>query len=382
MPATVAPVRNRSDMREFIRLPFELYRDDPLWIPPLIHQERSQFDSSVNPAFRYCRAQFFLARRDGVAVGRVAAIINSRYLEKTGRKCGRFGWFECEKDLDTAGMLLDEAEKWLADNGMTEVSGPMGFTDNDMTGFLVEGFDELPTIAGSYNPPWYNEFIESRGYSKEVDYVEFKITVPEEMPEKVRRITELIRKRSSIRVFNESSTRALSKKWGRQVFEVLNDSYRDLYGTTLLDDREIAYYIKTYLGQVDPEFIKLAADGDKLVGFIIAMPNLSRAFQKARGRLFPFGFIHILREMKKSRVLDFYLAGIRPEYQGKGIDALMAYEMGRSALARGMEFAESNHELEDNRKIQAMWKMYDKRLHRRVRVYNRSLPSGESLSGG
>lgn len=373
MSANVIPVRSRRDMDRFIKFPFTLYRDDPLWVPPLISQERAQFDPDRNPAYRYCDAAFFLVRRDGRTVGRVAALVNRRYLEKTGRQCGRFGWFECVEDSEAAGMLMDAAEEWLADRGMTEISGPMGFTDNDMTGFLVEGFEELPTIAGSYNPPWYNDLMTSRGYAKEVDYVEYRIKVPEEIPEKMQRLVKLIRQRSSVRVFSEKSTRVLSKKWGHQLFEVLNESYRDLYGTTTLDEREIDYYIKSYLGQVDPEFIKLAVDGDRMVGFIIAMPNLSRAFQKARGRLLPFGFLHILREMKRSRVLDFYLAGIRPGYQGKGIDALMGYEMGRSALSRGMEYAESNHELEGNKKIQALWKMYDKRLHRRSRVYNRPL---------
>ncbi|MFO8184520.1 MAG: hypothetical protein R6U39_10135, partial [Candidatus Aegiribacteria sp.] len=371
MSANVIPVRSRRDMDRFIKFPFSLYSDDPLWVPPLISHERAQFDPDRNPAYRYCDSRFFLLQRDGRTVGRVAALVNRRYLEKTGRQCGRFGWFECIEDREAAGMLMDAAENWLADRGMTELSGPMGFTDNDMTGFLVEGFEELPTIAGSYNPPWYNDFMTSRGYAKEVDYVEYRIKVPEEIPEKMQRLVKLISQRSSVRVFSEKSTRVLSRKWGHQLFEVLNESYRDLYGTTTLDEREIDYYIKSYLGQVDPEFIKLAVDGDRMVGFIIAMPNLSRAFQKARGRLFPFGFIHILREMKKSRVLDFYLAGIRPGYQGKGIDALMGYEMGRSALSRGMEYAESNHELEDNKKIQALWKMYDKRLHRRSRVYNR-----------
>ncbi len=370
MHAVVKPVGTKREMRQFIMLPYMLYRDDPLWIPPLISQEKSQFDPKKNPAYRYCDTRFFLAWRDGRPVGRIAAIINERYTEKLGRNCGRFGWFECEDDLETANALFSNAENWLYVKGMTEISGPMGFTDNDMTGFLVEGFNELPTISGSYNPPWYNELVTSRGYVKEVDYVEFKITVPEALPEKVERLTALIKKRTSVKVFNEKSTKALAKKWGHQLFDVLNESYKELYGTTLLDEAEINYYIKAYLGQVDPEFIKLAADGDRLVGFIIAMPNLSKAFQKAKGRLFPFGFIHILREMKTSKILDFYLAGILPEYQGKGLDALLTYEMGISALKRKMEFAESNHELEENKKIQAMWKLYEKRLHRRIRVYH------------
>ncbi len=373
MSAVIKPVKTKSELKQFIMLPYRLYSDDPLWIPPLISQEKAQFDPEKNPSYRYCDTEFFLAWRDGRPVGRIAVIINRRYLDKLGKDCGRFGWFECEDNLETANALLEAAENWLAEKGMTEISGPMGFTDNDMTGFLVEGFDELPTIAGSYNPPWYNDLVTSRGYVKEVDYVEYKITVPETLPEKVERLTALIKKRSTVNVFNENTTKNLSKKWGHQIFDVLNESYKELYGTTLLDEKEIDYYINAYLGQVDPEFIKLAVDGDRLVGFIIAMPNLSKAFQKAKGRLFPFGFIHILRAMKKSKILDFYLAGILPAYQGKGVDALMTYEIGKSVFKRKMEFAESNHELEDNKKIQAMWKLYEKRLHRRVRVYHRTL---------
>lgn len=373
MTTVIEQVKTKSELNDFIMLPYELYRDDPLWIPPLISQEKAQFNPDKNPAYRYCDTSFFLALRGGRTVGRIAAIVNRRYIEKLEQDCGRFGWFECENNLETANALFSTAENWLAKKGMTAISGPMGFTDNDMTGFLIEGFDELPTIAGSYNPQWYNDIITSRGYDKEVDYVEYKITVPKAFPEKVERLTTLIKKRSRVKVFNEKSKKNLSKRWGHQIFDVLNESYEKLYGTTLLDEKEIDYYIKTYLGQVDPEFIKLAVDGDRLVGFIIAMPNLSRSFQKAKGRLFPFGFIHILREMKNSRTLDFYLAGILPAYQGQGVDALLAYEMGVSSFKRKMEFAESNHELEDNKKIQAMWKFYEKRLHRRIRVYQRTL---------
>jgi len=362
-----------GNMRDFVKLPAVLYRGDPNWIPQLLSHEKAQFNPRKNPSFDYCDARFFLAVRDGRAVGRVAAIINRKLVEKLGTKVGRFGWFECENDRETAASMIGAAEAWLRTMGMTEVAGPMGFTDNDQTGFLVEGFQELPPIAGSYNPPWYNDFITSLGYAKQVDYVEYRITVPPAMPEKMERLVELVKKRTTVRVFHETTTKALAAKWGHQVFDVLNEAYAELFGTTLLGEREIEYYIHNYLGQVDPEFIKLAADGDRLVGFVIAMPNLSRGFQKAKGRLLPFGFIHILKDMKKSRVLDFYLAGVRPEYQGKGVDALMSWEMGVSALARGIEYAESNHELEDNLKIQALWKLYDKRLHRRARVYSRKL---------
>ncbi len=372
-PLLVSPVESDGDLRRFVRLPYRLYRGDPLWVPQLLSQETRQFRPADNPAFETCRARLFLASRGGTTVGRIAAIVSDGFMERWGRTCGRFGWFECGEDPEAASALLRAAEEWARGEGMTEMSGPLGFSDNDPTGLLVEGYGELPTIAGSYNPPRYCGYVESAGYSKEVDYVEYLITVPAEMPERIMRVADLTRRRTGIRVFTEKSRSVLARRWGHSLFDVLNESYRDLYGTSLLSRRQIDYYIDTYLGHVDPGFIILAADGDRLVGFIIAMPNLSRAFQKARGRLLPLGFLHILRAMRRSRVLDFYLAGILPEYRNRGVDVLMSVEMGRNAIRRGMTHAESNHELEDNTLIQSMWKLYDRRLHRRARVYNRKL---------
>jgi GNAT superfamily N-acetyltransferase len=378
----VRRVASKKDLRSFVDFPYRLYSDDPNWIPQLRMHELEQFDPDRNPAFDSCEAQFYLAERNGQVVGRVAAIINWLLIDKENKRIGRFGWFECEQDREAASALIRTAEGWLREEGMTEIAGPLGFSDNDPTGFLVEGFDELPPIAGSYSPPWYNDLITSLGYSKEVDYVEYRITVPDAIPEKVTRMVKLLERRTPVRVFSEKNRKVLAKHWGPKLFETLNRSFAELYGTTPLSERQISYYIDTYLGQVDPEFIKIAVDGEKVVGFVIAMPSLSRAFQKAKGRLFPFGVFHILLGMKKTRILDFYLAGILPEYQGTGIDALLAYEMARSALKRKMEYAESNRELESNTKVQALWKLYDKRLHRRTRVYSRKLIGHDGFPDG
>lgn len=370
---TLKPVLSRKDLKTFVKLPFQIYRNNSKWVPELISQEMIQFNSEKNPVFEKCRAKFFVVWRNSKPAGRIAAIVSESYIERWNRKCGRFGWFESENDPEVASMLFKAAENWLVEQGMEEISGPLGFTDNDQTGFLVEGFDELPSLAGSYNHPYYNDFITSSGYKKEVDYVEYRITVPEKIPDRVVRLADLVKKRSSVRILENVSRKNLAKKWGKEVFNVINESYSELYGTTPLTEKQIQFYIDSYLGHVDPDFIKLAVDKDQLVGFVIAMPNLSSAFQKANGRLFPFGFFHILRQMKTSRVLDFYLAGILSEYQNTGVDLLLMYEMGKTALSRGMLFAESNREMEENKKIQAMWKFYDKRLHRRTRVYNKKL---------
>ena len=371
----VQPVRSRRDLRAFVRLPFRLYRDDPLWIPPLISHEMDQFTPRKNPSFDRCRATLFLAWRGerSLPVGRIAAIVSEAYIERWKKSCGRFGWFECVNDPAVAAALFEAAGRWLAKEGMTEVSGPLGFCDNDPTGFLVEGFDQLPTIAGSYNPPYYNDFVLSSGYEKELDYVEYRITVPSGIPERISRVAEEVSKRRNIRVFSAGSRRELKRRWGKKAFELLNEAYVDLYGTTPLTDRQIAFYIDNYLGNVDPEFIKLATCEGRLVGLVIAMPNLSRAFQRARGRLFPFGFLHLLRGMRGSRVLDFYLAGVLPEFQNRGVDLLLGLEMARSCIRRGFEFAESNREMEANVRIQAQWKAYDRRQHKRTRVYTRKL---------
>ena len=363
----------RKSLREFVMLPFELYRDDPNWIPPLISHEIAQFLPSKNPAYEQSRAQLFLARREGRPVGRVVAIVSDAYIERWNKKCGRFGWFECVEDAEVAGVLFEAAAVWLREQGMDEVSGPLGFCDNDPTGFLVEGFDQLPTIAGSYNPDYYNDFVLEQGYSRELDYVEYRITVPESIPEKIQRLAEAVKQRRNISVFHERSRGALKRKWGRKVFELINAAYVDLYGTTPLSEKQIDFYIDNYLGNVDPEFIKLAICDDRLIGVVIAMPNLSRAFQKARGRLFPLGFLHLLRGLKKSRVLDFYLAGVHPEFQNRGVDLLLGYEVAKSCIERGIRYAESNREMEANVKIQAQWKPYDRNLHKRTRVYNRQL---------
>jgi len=372
MGVSIEEIRPERGMNGFISVPFRIYGRDSRWVPQLVAAEKVFFNPGKNPAFDHCESRFFVARRNGVPCGRVAGVISREYNMKNNTSTGRFGWFEADAP-DAAEALLDRVERWLSEQGMTRVVGPMGFSDNDATGFLIEGHDEEPTIVGSWSPPWYADFIESRGYVKDVDYLEYRITVPDRIPEKVQRMAELVQRRTSVRVFSESNRKRLAKKWAPQVFGVLNESYKNLYGTTLLSQDEINFYIESYLGHVEPEFVKIAVDGEKVVGFIIAMPGLTEAFRKARGKLFPFGFIHILRAMKKSRVLDFYLAGVLPEYQGKGIDLLMSFEMGKSALARGMTHAESNRELETNTLIQAQWKFYDKRMHRRSRVYWKSL---------
>lgn len=372
MGVSVTEVKPGRGMDGFISVPFRIYGTGSRWVPQLVSQEKVFFNPLKNPSFENCETRFFVANRNGVPCGRIAGVISREYNAKNDSATGRFGWFEADAP-DAAALLFDAAEGWLASRGMNRIVGPMGFSDNDATGFLVEGHDEEPTIVGSWSPPWYGSFVEERGYVKDVDYLEYRITVPDEIPEKVRRMAELIQRRTNVRVFSEKSRRLLAEKWAPQVFQVLNESYKDLYGTTLLSQAEIDFYIRSYLGHVDPEFVKIAVDGQRVVGFIIAMPSLTAAFRKARGRLLPFGFIHILRAMKNSRILDFFLAGILPEYQGKGIDLLMSYEMGKSALARGMTHAESNRELETNTRIQAQWKFYEKRLHRRSRVYWKSL---------
>ncbi len=374
---SIQPVRSAKDLEAFVGLPYRLYRDDPNFVPQLRTPELEQFDPEKNPAYDSCEAQLFIALQGKKVIGRVAAIISQGLIEKEQKQIGRFGWFECEDDREVATSLIRAAEGWLAERGITEVVGPAGFSDVDPAGFLIEGFDELPTISGSYNPPWYNDLIIDLGYEKDVDYIEYRIVLVDPLPERIVRMAAVLKKRSHVRVVTEKSRKTLAKKWGRKVFNTLNESYEELHGTTSLSDRQIEYYIKLYLGHVDPEFVKIAVDGDRVVGFLIAMPSLSRAFQKAQGRLFPFGYLHLLLALRKSKVLDFYLAGVLPEYQGKGVDLLMSYEMGASAVARGMEFGESNRELETNTKVQALWKFHEKRLHRRSRVYRRRLVAGE-----
>jgi len=374
MPVTLRRIESRRDLKAFVDFPLELYRDNPCYVPALVFDELNTLDPARNPAFDFCEAAYFLAEREGRVVGRIAGILNRRYVEKWGNKYARFGWMDFIEDFEVAGALLRAVEDWARTKGMEGLHGPLGFTDLDREGLLVEGFDKMATMATNYNHPYYGEFLERLGYAKDTDWVEYLIKAPEEIPEKVRRVNEIVVKRSGVRIYEWKKRKDLVARFGEQLFELLDEAYAKLYGTTPLSERQVQAYIKQYLGFVDPRFTKVLVDKEeRLAGFAIAMPSLSVALRKGRGRLLPFGWYHLLRALGKPGLLDLYLVAVKPEYQARGVVAPLIASVMESALKAGVRYAESNPELEDNIAVQGLWKGSDRVRHKRRRVYLKRL---------
>jgi hypothetical protein len=374
MSVEIRRVETKRQLKSFIRFPYSIYKGDPCWVPPLDMDDMTTLSRDKNPAFEYCEAEYWMAYRDGRAVGRVAGIINHRYIEKWGKKRARFGWIDFVEDIEVAAALLKAVEDWARSKGLEAICGPLGFTDLDREGMLIEGFDRLGTYATNYNKPYYPRLLERLGYAKDVDWLEFRIRTPKEIPEKVRRVQELISKRAGVRIYEWKSKKQVEKMFGGQIFSLIDEAYEHLYGTVPLTERQVQYYIKTYLGFVDPRFTKVLVDeSDRLVGFGITMPSLSEAVRKARGRLFPLGWLYILSALRKPKVIDMYLVAVKRELQARGAIALIMNAINDSAIKAGVEFSETNVELETNIEVQGLWKDYDKEQHKRRRAYIKAL---------
>ena len=372
MSIRIREVQNRKDLRRFINFPFTLYRNNKYWIPPLLLDEWNTLDPKKNPAFEHCRVKYLLAESNGTAVGRIAGIINDKYIEKWGQKHCRFGWFDFIDDVEVSGALLKAVESWAHENEMTAVHGPLGFTDMDREGMLIHGFDELGTLVTLYNHPYYPQHMDSLGYAKDIDWVEYEVTTPQEIPEKVMRLQKLVLQRSKLRVVE--SKKKYMRRYAKKMFDLINDTYKDLYGFVTLSDKQIQVYIDQYFGFIHPDYVRFIVDTeDNLIAFGIAMPSLSRALQRSKGRLFPVGFIHLLLALKFPKYIDLLLVAVRPDYQARGITAILMNEITKNAMHNGVISAETNVELETNTQVQALWKHYNARQHKRRRCYIKTL---------
>ncbi|HNS17165.1 MAG TPA: GNAT family N-acetyltransferase [Bacteroidales bacterium] len=369
---TIRQVQSESDRRTFVKFPFQLYRNNPFWVPPLIADEIRTLQKEHNPAFEFCDAAFWLAMRDGQCVGRLGALIHHLHNEKTGEDAGRFTRAEFIDDREVTDLLFHTAEKWLKDKGMNKVYGPLGFTNLDMQGMLVEGFDHLPSVASVYHLPYYQEHLERLGYRKHIDWVEFRLRVVE-TPEKARRLAEVIKTRQNLTVQSLRSKKDMLRA-GLQIFDVLNVAFAELFSVVPLNDKMKRYYINKYLNVLNPRFIKIILDKDKnMLGFIISVPSLSEAMQKANGKLFPFGFLHLRKAFKNPEVADLFLTAIDPKYQKMGLSALLINELQAILLENGVKYAETTGILETNHDAIQHWKNYDHIQHKRKRCYIKPL---------
>jgi GNAT superfamily N-acetyltransferase len=373
MSIELKTVRSAADRRVYAKLPYRLFGKEPFWVPPLISVELKVLDPKKNPSLGLCRYESWIALKDGTPAGRITALVNPRLNEAKGEHEANFHMFDFIDDPEVSSALLGRAEAWAKEQGMDALTGPLGFHHLDHLGFLAEGFEELPTIAGPWNPPYYIEHLHRLGYEKKSGYIEFRISVPREIPEKLHRLNELIKKRSSLTLVDVKSRKELTP-YAHEIFRVLNEAYRPLAGVADITPEEIEVLVKQYFSFLLPEFVKIVKnEADELVGFGVAMPSMSRAFQRARGRLLPFGFIHMLRALKKEETLDLLLVGVLPEYQSRGIPALLIYEILKTSMGRGIKWAETTAELEDNFKVQELWKMFERRQHKARRIYRKAL---------
>jgi GNAT superfamily N-acetyltransferase len=373
MEVQLKEVTTLRGLKQFVSFQYVLYRDNAYWVPPLRSDEFLSLRKDKNPAFDFCEAKYWLALKNGRIAGRIAGIINKKYNEKWNTKAARFGWFDFIDDTEVSSTLLQAVEKWAAMNGMNCVHGPLGFTDMDGEGALIEGFEEVSTFGALYNYPYYPEHIEKSGFVKDVDWIEYTVEMHTGIPEKIQRIAEIALMRNNLKILKVKKAKELLP-YAKEIFYVLNDAYKDLYGFVELSERQIDMYVKQYFSFILPQYVPVVLDSEnKVVAFGIAMPSLSRAFQKCGGRLFPFGFIHVLRALKNNRNVDLYLTAVRPDAQNKGVNAILMHEMNKAFLKYKIEKVETNRELEGNTKVQAQWKFFDARQHKRRRCYKKEL---------
>ncbi len=376
MAITVKPIpATKKAITEYVKFGIDLYEGNEYFVPPMIFDDVHTLLPSKNPAFDYCKAQCFMAYRDGRPVGRITGIINRQLNEKTGEAVARFGFVDFIDDEEVTDALFKAVEGWARSKGMTRIIGPMGFSDMDREGMLVEGFDEMGTMATIYNYDYYPRHMERLGYVKDTDWVEYRITIPDKVPDKMTRIAEIVMKKYDLRILKYTSGKKIKNDYGRALFELINEAYADLYGYSTLSEKQIEYYIDMYLSILRLEYVSVVVDkDDKLVGVGITIPSLAAAFRKAKGKILPMGWWHILRAMKgHNDVVDLLLIAVRPEYQSKGVNSLFFYDLLNLYIKNGVKFAETNLELEDNKNVQSQWEYFERRQHRRRRAYTKPL---------
>ena len=376
----IKKVANKEDLKSFIEFYYDLYAGNPYAVPNLYTDEWNTFSKDKNPAFEFCEAEYFIALKDNKIVGRVAAIINHKANQKWERKDVRFGWIDFIDDIEVSKELLEAVADYGRSKGMETIAGPLGFTDMDAEGMLTMGFDQLGTIATNYNYDYYPKHVEAiGGWEKDIDYVEYKISVPDSIPEKLVKLSEMIQKRYNLHIKKLTKKEIFEGGYGRKIFKLINNTYKDLYGFSELTERQIDQYIDQYFSYANLDFITVIEDGNKnnqIAGMGITIPSLSRALQKCKkGRLFPFGWWHLLKVIKftKTEGVDLLLLGFLPEYRSKGANALLFYDLIPRYIKYGIKWGESQVEMETNSGVQSQWEMFDSVNHKRRRCYRKNL---------
>ncbi len=370
---TVKEANTKALLKEYVKFPFSLYKNHPYWVPPLIQEELDTFDTTKNPAFETAEATFYLAYKDDCIVGRIAAIINWDEVNKQGKRKVRFGWWDVIDDIDVTKALLEKVYELGNKNNLEYVEGPMGFSNLDKVGVLTEGFDEMGSMITWYNYPYYKEHLEQLGYVKEKEHIESKFPFSNVKPEFFFKIQDIVKKRYQLTPLNFTKTADIMP-YVDKMFDLFNNSYADLSSFVAITNTQRDYFKKKYISFINPEYIKFIVDkDDNMVAFSICMPSFSEALQKAKGKLFPFGFYHLLKAKKESKEVLFYLIGVDPHYQSKGVTAIIFNECYNTFVEKGIKHCIRTPELEDNLAVQNLWKHFDPVIFRRRRTYRKEL---------
>lgn len=378
MSVTIKEVKTKKDLSDFIEFNYQLYKDDKYSVPDLKMDLEKTFDKNKNAGAEFSDIQLYLAYKDGKLAGRVAAIINHRANETWNVKNVRFGWIDFIDDIEVTKALLDKVEKFGRDHGMTQIQGPLGITDMDNEGMLIDGFDEIGTFGSLYNYPYYPQHLEQLGYVKETDWHELKMDVPSEVPERYTRTVDLVMKRSHVHVKKLNGKKDIFQNgYGQKIFDLVNESYAPLFGYSKMTQRQIDQLIKEYLPMLDLRMISLVETDDthELVGCGISMPSIVRAMQKSGGKLFPFGWFHLIKSLfiKHEENVELLLIAVRPDYQAKGITSLIFNDLTQVYINMGFKWAETNIILEDNLKNLTQWSAFNPRVHKRRRCFKKEL---------
>ena len=375
----IEKVTNRKGLLKFIQFRYDLYKDDPNDVPYLFFDEVNNLDKRKNASFEQCEADYFIAYKDGKAVGRVAAIINFDANKRWDKKVVRYGWFDFIDDIEVSTALLKTVEDWGRERGMTKMTGPMGFADTDREGMLIEGFEEYGTMYASYNYPYYPKHMEQLGFQKDNDYVQCRVKVPEKVPEKFAKLAQMVEKRYNLHVHKLTRNELMKQGYGRKVFKMLNTTYNNLYGFAPLTDNKVDQLVEQYIRIADMNLISVIMDGnenDMMVGFGITFPSLTYAMRKSRnGRLLPLTWWRLLDAIKwhHADTVDMLLIGVLPEYRSKGANALIFNDLIRQYQAYGFKWAEAMPQMETNEHMLGQWQYLEADYHRRLRCFSKML---------
>lgn len=374
---SIIEVKTAGQLKQFVRFPMDLYKNNPYYVPSFIKDEMKIWDAKENPALDYSESKQFLAIKDNKVVGRIAVIINHKEEKELGIKKVRFGWIDFIDDTEVSKALIQTAIDYAKDHKIDKIEGPMGFTNLDKAGMLTMGFDKLATMIGIYNNAYYPKHLENLGLVKEKEWVEYEMNFPKVLPEKVEKFSGLIAQKYKLSVLKFKSKEEILP-YVEPMFKLLDETYKHLSTYTPISDEQIKTYKEKYFPLIDKNYVICVVDENKqLVSFAITMPSYSKALQKSKGKLFPFGWWHFLQASKKNDRANFYLIGIHPEYQRRGVTAIIFKEIFVRFTSMGINFAETNPELEENKSVQVLWQDYNPVNHKRRRTYSLMIDNGQ-----